>query len=334
MRVGREGGRSELELVAALAKAAGLATDTQAFNAQLIRELGAKAATEGNPQRGEAVYRRPELACVTCHAIGGAGGKVGPDMTSIGASAPTDYLVESLLLPNAKIKEGYHSLEVVTKDGSEYIGTLARESATEIVLRNAAGAEQAIAKAEVAKRDQSPNSLMPSGLLETLNERDQLDLFAFLSRLGKPGEFDASQGGVARRWYIANLVHTDAQNGNGDWPWKRAITDKKWTATYSRVNGQLTRELLQEATKASVWTGKLALLAATEIEVSQPGPVTFQLLCAPGPELWVDGRKLGGAGASKVELTTGRHRILLQIPPQQVPDALRLISPEAAFVLN
>ena len=48
---------------------------------------------------------------------GGAGGKIGPDLTSIGASAPPDYLVESLLYPNAKIKEGYHSVLIATKDG-------------------------------------------------------------------------------------------------------------------------------------------------------------------------------------------------------------------------
>ena len=334
MRVAREGGRSDLDLVAALAKSAGLATDAQAFSAQLIKELAAKVTTGGDPNRGEQVYRRTELACTSCHAVGGAGGKVGPDLTSIGASAPTDYLVESLILPNAKIKEGYASVEITTKDGSEYIGTLARESQQEVVLRNAAGAEQAIAKNDIAKREQGVNSLMPSGLLESLNERDQLDLFAFLSRLGKPGEFDASKGGVARRWYFANLVHTDVQNGNGDWSWKKPVTDNRWKPLYSRVNGQVTRQLMDEAIRVDVWTGKLAVLAATEIQVAQAGPIHFQLDCAPGPELWVDGKKIGNVGASATELSAGRHRVVVQIPPQHVPEALRLTSPDAAFVLN
>lgn len=334
MRVAREGGRSDLDLVAALAKAAGLATDTQAFNSQLMRELAAKAATDGDPTRGEVVYRRPELACVTCHAIGGAGGKVGPDLTSLGASAPADYLVESLILPNAKIKEGYHSLQITTKDGIEYIGTLARESLQEIVLRNAAGVEQAVPKNDVAKREQGVNSLMPSGLLEPLGEREQLDLIEFLSRLGKPGEFDASKGGIARRWYLANLVHTDVQNGDGDWAWRKAMTDKRWTPLYTRVNGQLSRSLMEEATKAQFWTGKLAVFAATEINVSPAGRVRFQLDCPPGPELWVNGKKVGSAGASSVELSAGLHRVVIQIPPQHIPDALRLTSPDAAFVLN
>ena len=334
MRVAREGGRSELELVAALAKAAGLSTEVQAFTEQLINDLAAKTTALGDPGRGEMVYRRAELACVSCHAVGGAGGKVGPDMTSIGASAPLDYLVESVLLPNAKIKEGFHSLEVTAKDGTEYIGTLARETPQELVLRNAAGLEHAIAKSDLSKREQSLSSLMPSGLLENLSESDQLDLFAFLSQLGKPGEFDASKGGVARRWYMANLVHTDIQNGDGQWAWRQPLTDKRWTALHARVNGQLTKQLMEGATQAQFWTSKIAVYAATQFNAAQAGTVHFELSSAPGSELWVDGKKIGGPGSCSTEVSAGTHRVVIQFTPQHVPEAIRLTSPDAAFVLN
>lgn len=78
MRVAREGGRNDMELVLTLAKGAGLSADTQAFTDQLIREMATRAAANGNPQRGELVYRRSDLACITCHAIGGAGGELVP----------------------------------------------------------------------------------------------------------------------------------------------------------------------------------------------------------------------------------------------------------------
>ena len=73
------------------------------------------------PPRERLVYRRADLKCITCHAIGGAGGKVGPDMTSLGAG-PMDYLVESLYLPNAKIKEGFHAVQIETADGKVMTG--------------------------------------------------------------------------------------------------------------------------------------------------------------------------------------------------------------------
>jgi putative heme-binding domain-containing protein len=334
MRVAREGGRNDLDLAFALARAGGLAADAQAFTTQLLKDLATKASQSGNPVRGESLYRRDALACVSCHAIGGAGGKVGPDMTSIGASAPIDYLVESVLLPNAKIKEGYHAVSVATKDGSEYIGTLARETPQEIVLRNAAGAEQPIAKADVAKREQSPNSLMPAGLLDAASEQDQLDLFAFLSQLGKPGEYDASRGGVARRWRLTQTVHTDAQAGKELWPLKAGFEDRRWTPTYALVNGSLTKPLLSEILKVQVWTSRLAIFAATEINLAQAGTAHFQLSANPAAELWIDGQRVGGAGASQAELSAGLHRVIVKLDPKQLPDSFKLESPDVAFVLN
>jgi putative heme-binding domain-containing protein len=332
MRVAREGGRSDLELVAALAKASGLAADTQTFTAQLIKDLAAKAAAQGDPHRGEMVYRRPGLACMSCHAIGGAGGKVGPDMTSIGASAPIDYLVESVLQPNAKIKEGYHGLILTLKNGDETTGTLARETPQEIVLRNAAGQEQAVPKADIATREQSTSSLMPSGLLDALNEQEQLDLFAFLSRLGKPGDFDASKGGMARKWRLFAYTHTDQQNGRGNVVWEAPLAGAPWNDVLSLVDGRVTRPLIDEAAKREFWVGTLAIYAATEINLAQAGAVKFQLE-APGAELWVDGKKVGAGGESKTDLAAGKHRVLVKLDPQKMPEALRLRA-DTSFVLE
>lgn len=334
LRVAREGGRNDVELAAAFAQAGGIAVDAQQLSAEMLRDFAARALADGDPGRGEFVYRRAELACVTCHAIGGAGGRVGPDMTSLGASAPADYLVEAMVQPSAKIKEGYHAINVETKDGLEFSGTLARETPEELVLRNAANQEVTLAKNNVARREQGTLSLMPAGLLDPLPEQDRLDLVAFLSQLGKPGGFDASRGGVARRWHLAQTIHTDAQAGDELWPLTAPWADKRWTATTSFVRGTLPRALIEEITQAQFWTAKLALYAATEVTVSQAGPVTFTLTAGPGAELWVHGRKAGGPGSSTVELIPGTHRVLVRLDPKRIPDAVRLESPDAVFMLN
>src|SRR6185503_5000511 len=67
MRAAREGGRNDVDLVVAFAKAGSLPADTTALTGEVIKELAAKAAKSGNPARGEFVYRRTELACTTCH---------------------------------------------------------------------------------------------------------------------------------------------------------------------------------------------------------------------------------------------------------------------------
>ena len=82
-------------------------------------------------------------------------------------------LVEALLMPNAKIKEGYASVVVETKDGEEYTGTLARETPEEIFLRNASGQEVAVVKSTVLKREIGRLSL-PAG--ETTPSADDREM--------------------------------------------------------------------------------------------------------------------------------------------------------------
>ncbi len=333
MRAAREGGRNDVDLVIAFAKAGGVAADTTALTAEVIKDLAAKAVASGDPVRGEFVYRRADLACMTCHSIGGAGGKAGPDMTSIGASAPVDYLVESLLLPSAKIKEGYSAINIDTKDGQSLTGTLAQETPDEVVLRNAVNAEVSVAKKNIESRQNGTISLMPSGLFDNLAEQDKLDLIAFLSRLGKPGEFDASKGGVARRWRIYTLTHTDQQNGLGNSMWEKPLADKMWQPTVALVNGKLTRRVLEEASRRSVWVGTLDIFAATELETAKAGPVKLNL-DAVASEVWIDGKKIGGTGESVAELSAGTHRVLVRIDPKKIPDSISLKSPDGTFLAN
>src|SRR5204863_9692051 len=151
-RAAREGGRNEPELVLAWTRSAGLEDAGLTLTPAEIQQIASSAATQGNPARGERVFRRPELGCVGCHAIGGVGGKVGPDMTSIGASAPLDYLVESVQFPNRKVKEGFHAVMIETKDDQEIAGVLVRETDDQLILRDATNREVSVPKNNIRKR--------------------------------------------------------------------------------------------------------------------------------------------------------------------------------------
>lgn len=80
------------ELTDALTKAGDLAAARKPPTPEEVKDLVADAA-KGDPARGELVYRRKDLQCLACHAVGGAGGLVGPDVTSLGASAQPYYIV-------------------------------------------------------------------------------------------------------------------------------------------------------------------------------------------------------------------------------------------------
>ncbi|MEZ5387070.1 MAG: hypothetical protein R3F13_16300 [Prosthecobacter sp.] len=91
-------------LAEALRKAGNVKQMDRPLTGPEMAALVEKVAKNGDPARGEAVYRRQQLLCMTCHAIGESGGVLGPNLVSIGASAPVDYLIESLLEPSKKIK--------------------------------------------------------------------------------------------------------------------------------------------------------------------------------------------------------------------------------------
>src|SRR5207302_6411430 len=119
--------------------------------------------SQGDPARGEAVFRRANLGCYQCHALGGAGGRIGPDLSGIGTSAQLDYLIESVFLPSKVVREGYTTAHVVTKDGRSFSGVLARETEKEIVLKDPIRDEIVIAVSDIDEK-RVGGSLMPDGL--------------------------------------------------------------------------------------------------------------------------------------------------------------------------
>ena len=326
LRPAREGGQNQ-PLVQALIKSAGLTLSEAQLTPEELQTLARQALAVGDAARGEKIYRRPELACMACHAIGGAGGKVGPDMTSIGASAPTDYLVESLLYPSAKIKEGYHSVIITTKDQQELSGMIVRETATEIVLRNAANQEVQVAVKNVAKRT-SAGSLMPAGLIDGLLPEERLDLVKFLSQLGRPGEFDAAKGGVARAWNLYTVTSKNQHLGvervvRGD------DTLVGWEPALSLVSGVLPGELMASAYTASANTR--GLYAATRFEAARGGKVNFTVVGGL-KDVWLNGVPVKAGAQMTVEARAGVNTLVLQLDEAQVRLGLTLRSGEVSFV--
>jgi putative heme-binding domain-containing protein len=159
-------GREAPALLEALTRGGGLTFGARTLGAKEMRQMVGDVARLGDPARGEAGFRRKDLTCLKCHAIAGAGGQVGPDLSSIGASAPVDYLIESLLEPNKAIKENYHAVVVTTESGKLYTGVKVRQTKTELVLRTAEDKEVAIPVKDI--EEQAPGrSLMPDGLTDT-----------------------------------------------------------------------------------------------------------------------------------------------------------------------
>ncbi|MCH1419363.1 MAG: hypothetical protein L7W40_03610 [Akkermansiaceae bacterium] len=234
-------GRPPKDLMAALQLSGKLKPMSQQPSSADMAKLIERVRTEGDPRRGETIYRRADLQCIACHAIGGVGSPIGPDLVSIGASAPVDYLITSLLNPNDKIKEGYHTTLVSEKNGNAHTGGLVSESDTEVVLRDYAGQMNRIARSDIKNITISPVSMMPPGLTAGLREDQFLDLVRFLSELGKDGDFKVSAKPIIRD-YLVLQPHPRTVDGMGHYGtavFAEKFEDYQWQTYGSKVSGEL-----------------------------------------------------------------------------------------------
>ncbi|NDH95642.1 MAG: hypothetical protein EBZ13_14170, partial [Planctomycetia bacterium] len=81
----------------------------------------------GDPTRGHAVFLSQKAACTTCHAMGYAGGRVGPDLTKIGGVRTPADLLEAIVLPSASFVRSYEPVVVLTDDGRSFAGIIREE---------------------------------------------------------------------------------------------------------------------------------------------------------------------------------------------------------------
>jgi putative membrane-bound dehydrogenase-like protein len=145
-----------------------------------LDELLAKLAHEqGDIRRGQAIFNSPQTACSACHALGYAGGNLGPDLTNIGTIRTERDLLEAIIYPSASFVRSYESISVTTKD-EHYTGVLRQDGIEEVVLAIGPDAEVRIARSNIVEMMPGSVSIMPGGLHEQLSLRELADLLTFL----------------------------------------------------------------------------------------------------------------------------------------------------------
>ena len=251
--------------------------------------LAADVMKLGDAHRGEMIFRRKALACSACHAVGSAGPEIGPNLVAVGAAATPEYMVESILSPNAAIAEHFENRLFTLKDGTIQMGVVTFKNDTESVVRDSAqaGKEVRLAAANI-EREQAMPSLMPGGLADQLASRQEfLDLTKFLSVLGRPGEFANDESPVIRKWRVADNDDESAA----------------WIPAYSKVNGELPADDFSIA-KTSYAKGALNVQVAGKalLEINDPA----------GLRLWIDDDEITDLSSS-VELEKGRRELTFSI---------------------
>ncbi len=134
---------------------------------------------EGDVGRGRQIFFGNKVGCSSCHTVGTEGGRVGPDLTSIGAIRSRHDLLEAIVFPSASFVREYEAFRVKT-DREMYSGMVADRTPETVVLVTGADSRVRVPRDQVTSMEASSVSIMPEGLDQSLTKEEFADLIAFL----------------------------------------------------------------------------------------------------------------------------------------------------------
>ena len=139
----------------------------------------------GDVAAGRKIFHENTTAsCLRCHQVNGKGGEVGPNLSEVGKAKPTEYLLESIVAPNAVIAKGFATVQFLLADGTTKAGIVREETADAFRIITPEVKELVIAKDDI---DETAAGLsgMPADIAKQLSKRQIRDLVAYLGSLQK-----------------------------------------------------------------------------------------------------------------------------------------------------
>ncbi len=134
-----------------------------------------------NFEQGKAMFT--STLCIKCHHMAGEGGNIGPDLTGAGSRYNIRDLAENIIEPSKVISDQYGSEQLEMKDGSLIIGrVVVEENGKLFVMCSPLSPDDltTVTAADIKSRKVWNISMMPPGLINSLNEEELKDLLAYL----------------------------------------------------------------------------------------------------------------------------------------------------------
>lgn len=135
----------------------------------------------GNAERGADIFYNDNSAqCIRCHAVGGDGGNVGPDLSNIGNILDREELLESMVMPDKRIAPGFGSVTITTEDGQKISGLFKEMTESYMEVEVEDGQVEQVSREEISEQTFSPSGMF--SMEGILSKRELRDLVEFLNR--------------------------------------------------------------------------------------------------------------------------------------------------------
>src|SRR5579862_864899 len=157
-------------------------------------EVKAPAKPLGNAAHGKELFYG-DANCSGCHMVDGRGGRLGPNLTSVGGIRTREYIIDSVRNPSRRLAQGlleatkefpqeYETITVVTADGKEIKGVALNEDSFSVQLMDTSEHIYMFDKDKLRSFSKSRTSMMPAYDSNLLNDKDLQDIVAYLLSVG------------------------------------------------------------------------------------------------------------------------------------------------------
>jgi putative heme-binding domain-containing protein len=147
-------------------------------------------AAAGDRARGETLFFGT-ARCSTCHIVNGRGGRLGPELSSVGSARSRAYLVDSIRQPNKQLTQSrafgenvkYDTVTAVTADGRTIVGVPMNEDTFTVQLMDSSERIHTFDKKALKSFRHENRSLMPAYDASRLPNDDLDNVVAYLQSL-------------------------------------------------------------------------------------------------------------------------------------------------------
>jgi cytochrome c oxidase cbb3-type subunit III len=148
-----------------------------------LRTIAAPAQTDpprGNAQNGETIFR---ANCVACHRVNGVGGRLGPDLSRVGAARSREMMVLRIRGGVEGFLSGFEPVTLTPQNGQPIIGVKKNEDLFSVQIMDTRERIQGYEKDKMKVVENGTRSAMPAFGHARLSDPDLDDLVRYLQTL-------------------------------------------------------------------------------------------------------------------------------------------------------